>query len=259
MRFSMGLWDWLFGEKVRMELPDGQTRTVTRRWVDEMIRQRKIAPVTDQSVEDRDARVVTNTRMLLGNALNPAVTFYCTHCFIGMDAEDYLINTEISCPRCGTTFCVPTESQKPVARGILEVAKLLAGMSVKSFDDRLPELWDVCSSDDWVYFSTAAMFSSSIMLEEDGELRVWRLQAALAQLPEIDSDVFRAADDYIKAWLRATGKLTADQHASMWLLTSLLQRSPSVTEIQRFGHVLGPFVLRQSQQIRLSFPGKRST
>jgi hypothetical protein len=50
MRFSMGLWDWLFGEKIEMELPNGQRRMVTKRWMKAMEQQgliRSVAPEDD--------------------------------------------------------------------------------------------------------------------------------------------------------------------------------------------------------------------
>ena len=49
MRFAVGLFDHLFGEKVSLEVPtsDGQTRrrTVTRRWLEQMKRKKKMQEV----------------------------------------------------------------------------------------------------------------------------------------------------------------------------------------------------------------------
>ncbi len=53
MRFSTGLLDWLFGEKVTIDLPDGRKRTVTKRWWAEMERQGKVRPVTPGTATNR--------------------------------------------------------------------------------------------------------------------------------------------------------------------------------------------------------------
>ena len=50
MRFSVGFFDWLFGEKVQIELPGGRTRTVTQRWLEEMERQGKARNVSNEKV-----------------------------------------------------------------------------------------------------------------------------------------------------------------------------------------------------------------
>lgn len=50
MQFSMGFFDWLFGEKIEIPLPGGRTRTVTRRWFEEMQRKGLITDVTSTRV-----------------------------------------------------------------------------------------------------------------------------------------------------------------------------------------------------------------
>ena len=54
MRFAVGLLDYLFGEKVGLEVPtsDGQTRrrTVTRRWLEQMKREGKMQRVDGELV-----------------------------------------------------------------------------------------------------------------------------------------------------------------------------------------------------------------
>ena len=48
MAFSMGLLDWLFGERIQMDFPDGQRRSVTKRWFQEMQRQGRIRPAPEK-------------------------------------------------------------------------------------------------------------------------------------------------------------------------------------------------------------------
>ena len=54
MRFAVGLLDHLFGEKVSLEVPtsDGQTRrrTVTRRWLEQMKREKKMQEIDGEVV-----------------------------------------------------------------------------------------------------------------------------------------------------------------------------------------------------------------
>ena len=54
MRFAVGLLDHLFGEKVSLEVPtsDGQIRrlTVTRRWLEQMKREKKMQEVDGEVV-----------------------------------------------------------------------------------------------------------------------------------------------------------------------------------------------------------------
>jgi hypothetical protein len=45
MQFSTGIMDWLFGEKVTMQLGEGRTRVVTRRRLDEVQRQGLVKPL----------------------------------------------------------------------------------------------------------------------------------------------------------------------------------------------------------------------
>lgn len=180
----------------------------------------------------------------------PAVTFCCGHCFIAIDAEKYMIGTEISCPQCETELSVPPENQEFVAKDILRDAKLMSTMSITSFDQCMPELWDICSSEDWVYFGTAAIIACSLMLEEDGQLRVWKIESILKQLSEMDPEAYRAVDDFIKSWLRMVDNLKPEEHVSMWLLTNLLQHSPSISEIKKFSHILGPFALQQAYLLK---------
>ena len=51
MKFSLGFLDQLFGEKITLELPDGNgkivKRTVTKKWMDQMMNQGKMSIVTD--------------------------------------------------------------------------------------------------------------------------------------------------------------------------------------------------------------------
>jgi hypothetical protein len=54
MQFSVGIWDWLFGEKAEIELPNGQKRKVSVRWVKEMERKGRLKPVPKA---DRTIRV----------------------------------------------------------------------------------------------------------------------------------------------------------------------------------------------------------
>ena len=54
MQFSTGLLDWLFGEKITIELPNGQKRVVTKRWWAEMERQGKVKPVVPDSRNSSD-------------------------------------------------------------------------------------------------------------------------------------------------------------------------------------------------------------
>ena len=44
MRYSTSLWDWLFGERITIELPNGQSRNVTKAWFAEMQRHGQIRP-----------------------------------------------------------------------------------------------------------------------------------------------------------------------------------------------------------------------
>lgn len=50
MTGAMGFWDALFGEKVQIELPDGSKRRVTRKWLDEMVRQGRARQVNPTKV-----------------------------------------------------------------------------------------------------------------------------------------------------------------------------------------------------------------
>ena len=46
MRFATGLLDWIFGERITIELPNGQKRTVTKHWLAKMSQQGRAAPIT---------------------------------------------------------------------------------------------------------------------------------------------------------------------------------------------------------------------
>lgn len=53
MSFSTGFFDWLFGERVEISLPDGRRQRVTKRWFEEMQRRQLVQPsnLRDQKVQ----------------------------------------------------------------------------------------------------------------------------------------------------------------------------------------------------------------
>ena len=61
MRCSNGILDWLFGEKVTIDLPTGQKRVVTKRWWAEMQRQGKVTPITAESADTTDGQMMDIT------------------------------------------------------------------------------------------------------------------------------------------------------------------------------------------------------
>ena len=47
----MGVFDWMFGEKLEMEFPDGKKVLVSKRWFYEMQRQGKLGVLTDTHIQ----------------------------------------------------------------------------------------------------------------------------------------------------------------------------------------------------------------
>jgi hypothetical protein len=92
MQFSMGFWDWLFGEKIRIELSDGRSRTVTKRWWDEMQRQGKVTKVTDCLVR---VHLLRPTAAMLFDAMagNPIPTYQLVHSKIGEEVSEDVVRT----------------------------------------------------------------------------------------------------------------------------------------------------------------------
>ena len=50
MRFAVGIWDRLFGERITLQLHDGTVRRVSRKWWEEMQRQEKVREVGGEGV-----------------------------------------------------------------------------------------------------------------------------------------------------------------------------------------------------------------
>ncbi len=61
MRFSTGFLDWLFGEKMTIELPTGQKRVVTKRWWAAMQTQGKVTPIAPDSANTTEAPMMDIT------------------------------------------------------------------------------------------------------------------------------------------------------------------------------------------------------
>jgi len=49
-RFSVGLWDWLFGERVEIQLQTGQSRSVTKKWIEKMEQSGKMKQIDDHLI-----------------------------------------------------------------------------------------------------------------------------------------------------------------------------------------------------------------
>lgn len=81
LNFSVGLWDWLFGEKATLDLPNGGVRTVTVKWLKRMEQKSALAfvpphvgemidvhflgrgdPLADKDVRDIDTWIAGNRR-----------------------------------------------------------------------------------------------------------------------------------------------------------------------------------------------------
>jgi hypothetical protein len=51
MRFAVDFWDWLFGEKVFLELPSGRTRRVSKRWLEKMEKEGKARQINGEVIK----------------------------------------------------------------------------------------------------------------------------------------------------------------------------------------------------------------
>lgn len=92
MQFSTGFWDWLFGERMQIELPNGQTRRVTKRWWEEMERQGKVIEVTNTVVR---VHLLRPTAAMLFDAMggNPIPTYQLVCWKVGEELSEDAIRT----------------------------------------------------------------------------------------------------------------------------------------------------------------------
>jgi len=52
MRFSKGIWDWLFGKKIILNLWDKGQRKVSKKWFDSMVKEKQIQPMVKVNILD---------------------------------------------------------------------------------------------------------------------------------------------------------------------------------------------------------------
>ena len=52
MKFSKGIWDWLFGKKNILNLGNGRQRKVSKKWFDEMVTEKQIRPMVKVNILD---------------------------------------------------------------------------------------------------------------------------------------------------------------------------------------------------------------
>jgi len=52
MRFSKGIWDWLFGKKIILNLGDKGQHKVSKKWFDSMVNEKQIQPLVKVNILD---------------------------------------------------------------------------------------------------------------------------------------------------------------------------------------------------------------
>lgn len=181
------------------------------------------------------------------------IRFCCKNCFVVLEAEPRKALAVLNCPQCNTQLKVPNESKEMFAKTFLSASRSFSTISITSIDEKLPQLWELTSEDDWVFFSSSAIISSSILLEKNGELRAWRIQGILQQFNLVDQEVNKAIKDFVDHWLKIKNELKVDEHIGMWLLTNLKGSKPTTEEVQNLSKPLSLFVLQQALAFKNNF------
>lgn len=190
----------------------------------------------------------------IGSLNARTIRFCCNHCFVMLTASGQYISSERTCPQCNYQIQVPSESAKLIAEKLLSITRSFSTISITSLDEKIPEFWELTSEEDWVFFSSSAIISSCLLLEENGELRAWRIESILDQFLEVDPHFGTAIKDFTTTWLKIRDEIDIDEHISMWLLTNLKGEQPSIPEIQKHSKWLGPFTLQQASSLQYSLP-----
>ncbi len=88
----MGFWDWLFGEKKQIQLSNGQCRTVTKRWWEEMRKQGRIRDVSESVIGVNYLRPTPAMLFDMFDA-NPIPTYSHDYLKIGEDVSEEIVTT----------------------------------------------------------------------------------------------------------------------------------------------------------------------
>ena len=184
---------------------------------------------------------------------NSIIKFCCKNCFVVLEADPERASEVLDCPRCSTQLQVPNQSQEMLAKEMIDIARSLSTVSVNSVDQNLEELWEVTSEESWIFFASAAIISSTILLEENDNLRVWRVKGLLQQLNIVDEEVEEAVSNFVKQWLNVSDQMKVNEHVGMWLLYNLKGSEPTEDEIQKFSSPLSMFILEVSTSFKYQF------